>query len=164
MSLFRKKIARKSQECFSSLKKDIALILQSIFTPKLGIVYSPSGGSGFGEEKKKSDIRVDKKHIHSPIPGEEQEKNKSTSTLSFLSEQLNNYLLDLMELKSELLQEQKQNEQLLQVIQDLQEEKKGFEQQKSLLNEEIQLLKKQLQETALSVSYTHLTLPTIYSV
>ncbi|HOQ33332.1 MAG TPA: hypothetical protein PLA12_12585 [Candidatus Hydrogenedens sp.] len=151
MSLFTKNFARKSQKCFSYLKKDIALILQSIFTPKLGIVYSPSGGSGFGEEKKKSDIRGDKKHIHSPIPDKEQEKNKSTSTLSLLSEQLNNYLLDLMELKSELLQEQKQNEQLLQVIQDLREEKKGFEQQKSLLNEEIQLLKKQLQETALSL-------------
>ncbi len=52
MSLFTKNFARKSQKCFSYLKKDIALILQSIFTPKLGIIYSPSGGSGFGEEKK----------------------------------------------------------------------------------------------------------------
>jgi len=151
MNLFTKNFAQKSQKYFFFLKKDITLILQSIFTPKLGIVYSPTGGSGFGEEKKKSDIPVDKKHAQTPIPDEKQEKNKSSSTLSFLSEQLNSYLLDLMELKSELLQEQKKNEQLLQIIQNLQEEKKGFEQQKSLLNEEIQLLKKQLQETSLSL-------------
>lgn len=151
MSLITKNFVQRSQKYFSYLKKDISVVLQFIFVPKFGIVYSPSGGSGFREEKKKSDIHVEKKHTHSPTSDEKQQMNHASSTLSFLSEQLNNYLLDLLELKSELLQEQKKNEQLLQIIQDFQEEKKGFEQQKSLLNEEIQLLKKQLQETSLSL-------------
>jgi len=81
------------------------------------------------------------------------EKNKNIGTppaLSFLIEQLNNLVLDLIELKSELLQEQRQKEQYLHDIHVLQDEKRKVEQQKGLLNEEIQLLKKQLQETELS--------------
>ncbi|MGC9054792.1 MAG: hypothetical protein ACP5KS_13025, partial [Candidatus Hydrogenedens sp.] len=146
MNSFTKYFVRRSQTYLPYLKKDLTFLLQSIFTPKFHIIYSPLGGSGYGEEKKKSKIY----HTYPTIPADKQEKDTSSSTLSFLSEQLNNFLLDLMELKSELLQEQKQNEQLQQVIQNLQEDKKRFEQQKSLLNEEIQLLKKQLQETELS--------------
>lgn len=151
MRLFTKYFVYRTQKYFSYLKKNIIISSQSIFTPRFGIVFSPSGGSGYGEKKEKSGTDFEKKHTHTPIPNEKQEDYKTSPTLSFLSEQLNNFLLDLMELKSELLQEQKQNQQLLRVIQDLQEEKKGFEQQKSLLNEEIQLLKKQLQETELSL-------------
>ncbi len=82
------------------------------------------------------------------------DKNKNRGenpTLSVLSEQLNNLVLDLIELKSELLQEKRHKEQCLHDIHVLQEEKRKVEQQKGLLNEEIQLLKKQLQETELAL-------------
>ncbi len=151
MNQITNNIANRTRPLFLILRKKIALISYHFFSPKFGIVHSPLGESNHGEQKKKDDKNTQKQPTYPPKSDETSKNKEKAPTLSFLSEQLNNLILDLIEVKSELLQEQKQKEQLLREIQYLHEEKKRFEQQKDLLNEEIHLLKKQLQETESSL-------------